>query len=71
MHLHQEFQNCHRGSQFIQVYLTKLKNVFDWLAIIHHPLDEADITRYVLNGLGDEYKIFVTFVMSSTTSKIQ
>lgn len=64
IHLRQELQNCCRGSQSIQDYLTKLKNIFDQLAIIQQPLDEVDKTHYVLNGLGGEYKMFVTYVIS-------
>lgn len=64
MHLRNELQNCKRDGKSINEYLSKMKGFFDQLAIVQHAVADDEKVRYVLNGLGDEYKMFVTSVLA-------
>ncbi|KAJ8755642.1 hypothetical protein K2173_022237 [Erythroxylum novogranatense] len=39
----------------VTTYMTRIKSIIDDLAVIGHPLEDAQVVTYVLNGLGDEF----------------
>ncbi|KAJ8760257.1 hypothetical protein K2173_011669 [Erythroxylum novogranatense] len=39
----------------VTTYMTRIKSIIDDLAVIGHPLEDAQVVIYVLNGLGDEF----------------
>ncbi|KAA8533079.1 hypothetical protein F0562_033388 [Nyssa sinensis] len=43
-------------------YMSRVKSLVDDLALIGHPLNNAQIVTYILNGLGDEFKELVAAV---------
>ncbi|KAH7578045.1 hypothetical protein JRO89_XS01G0333400 [Xanthoceras sorbifolium] len=40
----------------VAAYMSKVKSIVDDLALIRHPLNDAQIISYTLNGLGNEFK---------------
>lgn len=63
LHLRTELQNTKRDGKPVDDYLNRMKKIFDQLAIIQHPVDDNEKVRYVLGGLGEEYKMFVTALL--------
>ena len=48
-----------RGNRPILEYLHAVKGLDDEIALIDHPISDDDITLYVLNGLGPEFREIV------------
>lgn len=40
----------------VVAYMSQVKSLVDDLVLIGHPLNEAQVMSYTLNGLADEYK---------------
>ncbi|KAI4354039.1 hypothetical protein L6164_002939 [Bauhinia variegata] len=56
MSLKTKLSTTTKGSEFVQVYMQKLKNTADEIGLVSSPVDELDLVIYVLNGLGSEFK---------------
>ena len=56
MQLKEELTLIHRGTWSITEYLHAVKALADEIAIIDHPISDDDLTLYVLNGLGPDFR---------------
>ena len=56
MQLKEELTLIQRGNRPILEYLHVVKGLADEIALIDHPISDDDITLYVLNGLGPEFR---------------
>ena len=56
MQLKEELTLIQRGNRPILEYLHAVKGLADEIALIDHPISDDDITLYVLNGLGPEFR---------------
>jgi uncharacterized protein (DUF2132 family) len=56
MQLKEELTLIQRGNRSITEYLHPVKTLADELAIIDHPVSDDDLTLYVLNGLGPDFR---------------
>ncbi|KAF5450075.1 hypothetical protein F2P56_030454 [Juglans regia] len=56
MQLKEELTLIHRGNRSITEYLHAVKALADEIAIIDHPISDDDLTLYVLNGLGPDFR---------------
>ncbi|GLT82334.1 hypothetical protein SLE2022_007210 [Rubroshorea leprosula] len=54
--LKERLQNMRRDGRSVAVYLRDLKTVADELGTIDRPLSDDDLTVYILNGLGPEFR---------------
>lgn len=45
-----------RGNQSVQDYLHMVKSLVDEISLIDHHISEDDLTLYILNGLGSDYR---------------
>lgn len=64
LHLRTELQNTKRDGKPIDDYLNRMKRIFDQLAIIQHPVEDSEKVRYILGGLGEEYKMLVIALLA-------
>ena len=55
MQLKEELTLIQHGSRSITEYLHAVKALADEIAIIDHPILDADLTLYVLNGLSPDF----------------
>jgi hypothetical protein len=62
MQLKKDLTLIQRGTRTITEFLYSLKSIADKLALIDAPLSADDITLYVLNGLGLEYREKVALI---------
>ena len=60
--LHLQLTILKKGSMSITKYFQKFTKLIDTLATIDKPLDEDDITSFLLGGLNSEYDSFETLV---------
>ena len=56
MQLKEELTLIQRGNRPILEYLHAVKGLDDEIALMDHPISDDDITLYVLNGLGPEFR---------------
>ncbi|XP_034686678.1 uncharacterized protein LOC117915225 [Vitis riparia] len=56
MQLKEELTLIQRGNRPILEYLHAIKGLADEIALNDHPISDDDITLYVLNGLGPEFR---------------
>ena len=56
MQLKEELTLIQRGTRLIIEYLKAVKALADEIAIIDHPILDDDLTPYVLNGLGPDFR---------------
>ena len=56
MRLKEELTLIHHGTWSIIEYLRAVKALADEMAIIDHPISDDDLTLYVLNGLGPDFR---------------
>ncbi|CAJ2642194.1 unnamed protein product [Trifolium pratense] len=56
MSLKNQLQRSRKGSQTVTEFLFQIKRVADELAVLDATISDDDITLYVLNGLGSEYR---------------
>ncbi|GKV29651.1 hypothetical protein SLEP1_g38555 [Rubroshorea leprosula] len=54
--LKERLQNMKRAGRSVSEYLRDLKTVADELGIVDQPLTDDDLTVYILNGLGSEFR---------------
>jgi gag-polypeptide of LTR copia-type len=59
MELCRLFQTTTRGGQGYNDYFEQMRNITDQLAAIGESVNDSDLIRYVLNGLGSEFNSFV------------
>ncbi|KAA8532678.1 hypothetical protein F0562_032711 [Nyssa sinensis] len=52
----------------VAAYMSRVKSLVDDLALIRHPLNDAQIMTYILNGLGDEFKELAAAIRVRDTS---
>ncbi|XP_041001671.1 uncharacterized protein LOC121247374 [Juglans microcarpa x Juglans regia] len=56
MQLKEELTLIQRGNRSISDFLHVVKALADEIAIIDHPISDDDLTLYVLNGLGPDFR---------------
>lgn len=56
MQLKEDLTLNNRGNRTVAEFLQAIKLIADELAIIDHPVSDDDLTLYILNGLGPEYR---------------
>ncbi|CAL1353431.1 unnamed protein product [Linum trigynum] len=61
-HLNKALQQIRRGTASIHDYLQDAKAKADQLAALGSPVPAADLTRWILDGLGEEYRPFVRHI---------
>ncbi|KAF8391041.1 hypothetical protein HHK36_023341 [Tetracentron sinense] len=66
-HLTQKLQMLRKGTSSLSDYIRVFKNICDDLAAIGKPLDDKKKVFWLLNGLGVEYKSFITTMLKPPT----
>ncbi|KAF5455087.1 hypothetical protein F2P56_024700 [Juglans regia] len=56
MQLKEELTLIKKGNQSVQEYLHTAKSLADEISLIDHPISEDDLTLYILNGLGADFR---------------
>lgn len=56
MQFKEELTLIQRGNRSVLDYLHAVKALADEIALIDHPISDDDLTLYVLNGLGPNFK---------------
>jgi len=56
MQLKEELTLMKKANRSIQDYMHTIKALADEIALIDHPILEDDLTLYILNGLGPDFK---------------
>jgi len=59
MQLKEELTLIKKANRSIQDYMHTVKALADEIALIDHPISEDDLTLYILNGLGPDYREIV------------
>ena len=62
MQLKEDLTLIQRGTRTVTTFLYSIKSIANELALIDAPLFADDITLYVLNGLGPEYREMVAHI---------
>ncbi|KAF5471628.1 hypothetical protein F2P56_008406 [Juglans regia] len=57
-----------RGSRSVTEFLHAIKIIADELALIDHSISDDDLTLYILNGLGTEFREIATPIRARETS---
>ncbi|RVW75899.1 putative mitochondrial protein [Vitis vinifera] len=57
-----------RGTRTVTEFLHRIKVIADELAIIDHPVSDDDLTLYILNGLGPEFREIAAPIRAHETS---
>ena len=68
MQLKEDLTLIQRGTRTVTEFLYSVKAIVDELALIDAPLSADDITLYVLNGLGPEYREIIAPIRTRETS---
>jgi len=68
MQLKESLTLLQKGDQSIFNYLKAVRTTVDELAMIDTPLSNDDITPYVVNGLGTDYKDIIAPIQTKETS---
>ncbi|XP_057948282.1 uncharacterized protein LOC131143944 [Malania oleifera] len=66
--LKEELTLIHRESRLVSEYLHAIKVLVDELVVIESPISVDDITLYVLNGFGPEYREIAAPIWAHKTS---
>ena len=56
MQLKEEITLIKKGNRSIPEYLHAVKALADEIALIDHPISDDDLTLYILNGLGSDFR---------------
>ena len=56
MQLKEELTMIMKGNQTVQEYLHTVKALADEISLIDHPIADDDLTLYILNGLGSDFR---------------
>ena len=56
MQLKEELTMIKNGNQTVQEYLHTIKALADEISLIDHPIVDDDLTLYILNGLGSDFR---------------
>ena len=59
MQLKKELTMIKKGNQTVQEYLHTVKALADEISLINHPIVDDDLTLYILNGLGSDFREIV------------
>jgi hypothetical protein len=68
MQLKEDLTLSNRGSRTVIEFLQGIKVIADELAIIDHPVSDDDLTLYILNGLGIEFREIAAPIYACETS---
>ena len=68
MQLKEDLTLSNHGPRTITEFLHGIKVIADELAIIDHPISDDDLTLYILNGLGIEFKEIAASIRARETS---
>uniref|UniRef100_A0A2N9I9W7 Integrase catalytic domain-containing protein n=1 Tax=Fagus sylvatica TaxID=28930 RepID=A0A2N9I9W7_FAGSY len=68
MQLKEDLTLLQRGSRSVTEFLHSVKHIADELALIDAPVPNDDLTLYILNGLGSEYREIVAPIRTRATS---
>ncbi|KAF5451225.1 hypothetical protein F2P56_026345 [Juglans regia] len=68
MQLKEELTLIQRGNRSITEYLHAVKALADEIAIIDHPISDDDLTLYVLNGLGPDFREIAATIRARESS---
>ena len=68
MQLKEELTLIQRGNRTITEYLHVVKTLADEIAIIDHSISDDDLTLYVLNGLGPDFREITTPIRARESS---
>ncbi|GAB2274459.1 hypothetical protein Dimus_039086 [Dionaea muscipula] len=59
LQLKEDLATMHRGSKSVSEYMHSIKRLADELALIDRPLTDDDITLYILQGIGPDFRDIV------------
>ena len=68
MQLKEDLTLSTHGTRTVTEFLHGIKVIADELAIIDHPVSDDDLTLYILNELGPEFREIVTPIRARETS---
>jgi hypothetical protein len=68
MQLKEDLTLSNRGSRTVTEFLHGIKVIADELAIIDHPVSDDDLTLYILNRLGIEFREIAAPIRARETS---
>jgi transposase InsO family protein len=68
MQLKEDLTLSTRGNRTVTEFLQAIKMLADELAIIDHPVSDDDLTLYILNGLGPEFREIAAPIRARDTS---
>ncbi|KAF5475932.1 hypothetical protein F2P56_007686 [Juglans regia] len=68
MQLKEELTLIQRGTRSIPDYLHSVKALADEIALIDHPISDDDLTLYILNGLGSDFREIAAPIRARETS---
>ena len=68
MQLKEELTLIQRKNRSIPDYLHAVKALADEIALIDHPISDDDLTLYILNGLGSDFRDIATTIRARPTS---
>lgn len=68
MQLKEELTLIQQGNLSISDYLHTVKALVDEITLIDHPISNDDLTLYVLNGLGSNFKEITALIRARETS---
>jgi hypothetical protein len=68
MQLKEELTLIQLGNRSIHSYLHAMKALTDKIALIDHPISDDDITLYILNGLGANFREIAAPIRARETS---
>ncbi|XP_042983317.1 uncharacterized protein LOC122312713 [Carya illinoinensis] len=68
MQLKEDLTLSTRGNRMVTEFLQAIKVLADELAIIDHPVSDDDLTLYILNGLGPEFREIAAPIRTRETS---
>jgi len=68
MSLINQLQRSRKGSQTVTEFLFQVKRIADELAVLDAAISDDDITLYVLNGLGSEYRDITASICTTERS---
>jgi hypothetical protein len=68
MQLKEDLTLSTRGNRTVTEFLQAIKMLADELAIIDHPVSDDDLTLYILNGLGPEFREIAEPIRAHDTS---
>ena len=68
MQLKEDLTLSNRGSRPVTEFLQGIKVIADKLTIIDHPVSDDDLTLYILNGLGIEFREIAAPIRTRETS---